>query len=52
MYLVPLSLPVQRDDDHGGVHQVTVGIKGEVVMLPRHVQHMPGKLRKCVDVTE
>lgn len=39
-HLVPQSLSVQSDDDHGRVHQVTVAVEGEVVVLPRDVQHV------------
>ena len=40
-HLVPLSLSVQGDDDHGRIHQVTVTVEGEVIVFPGDVQHVP-----------
>lgn len=42
-HLVPLSLSVQRDYDHGWIHQVTVTVKGEVVVFPGYIQHVPAE---------
>ena len=44
-YLVPESLPVQGDDDHGGVGQEALVVEGQVSPLPRHVQHVPAAQR-------
>lgn len=51
--LVPLTLPVQSDDDHGWVDQVAVTVEGEVVVFPAHIQHVPARggaegVRVCV----
>lgn len=41
VYLIPLPLPIQSDDDHGGIHQVAVAVEGQVSVVPRHIQHVP-----------
>lgn len=42
-HLVPLSLSVQCDDDHGWVHQVTITVEGEVIIFPGYIQHVPAE---------
>lgn len=39
-YLVPESLPVQGNEDHGGVSEEALAVEGQVLLLPGHVQHM------------
>lgn len=39
-YLVPLSLSVQSNDNHGWVHQIAITVEGEVIVLPCYIQHV------------
>ena len=39
-YLVPESLPVQGDEDHGGVGEEALAVEGQVLLLPGDVQHV------------
>lgn len=44
-YLVPDSVSVQGDDDHGRVGQEALVVEGQVLPLPRHIQHVPTSQR-------
>lgn len=40
-YLVPESLSVQGDDDHGGVGEEALVVERQIFSFPRHIQHVP-----------
>lgn len=40
-YLVPEPLPVQSDDDHGGVGEEALAVERQISPFPRHVHHVP-----------
>lgn len=46
LYLVPESLSVQSDYDHGRVCEEALVVKGQIPALPRHIQHVPIGHRK------
>lgn len=50
-YLVPESLPIQSNDDHGRIREEALVIEWQVFPFPRHIQHVPANHKNFLTLT-